>query len=148
MAWAATPCDAALGLDWRTVSPGPRRMIGSASAEVRFACGNAMFRALAGLYAPTTQVERVAKTLGSGHRAGASLGVDTAHLGLNATGAPIRTAETVGKQAVESAKTRESQLVTSEPPGSATLPVDRNGTWVRCASRPRPRARRASTPNS
>ena len=122
-------------------------MIGSASAEVRFACGNEMFRALAGLYAPTTQVERVAKTLGSGHRARASLG-DTAYLGLDDTGAPIRTAETVGKQAVDSAKTREAQLVTSGPPSGATPPVDRNGTRVRWAPRPRSRARRASTPNS
>lgn len=148
MAWAATPCDAALGLDWRTVSPGPRWMIGSVPAEVRFACGNEMFRALAGFYAPTTQAERVAKTLGSGHRARAGLDAAAAYLGLDASSAPIHTAEAVGKQAVESAKTRESQLVTSGPPSSATLPVDRNGTRVRCASLRRSRARRASTPNS
>ena len=122
-------------------------MIGSASAEVRFACGNEMFRALAGFYAPTTQAERVAKTLGSGHRARAGLDAAAAYLGLDDTGAPIRTAETVGKQAIDSAKTRESQLVTSGPPSGATPPVDRNRTRVRCASRPRSRARRASTSN-
>ena len=116
------PRDAELGLEGRSVSPGLERMIGSAAADASFARGSELLRELAELHVPTTQVERVAKELGT------SIAADertvlapeparapTAYVGLDGTGVPMRAAETAGragKQADGRAKTRESKLVT------------------------------------
>ena len=116
------PGDAARGLDGRSVSPGLERMIGSVAAQVSFGRGSEMLRELAGLHVPTTQVERVAKALGSAIAederqvvAPEPARAPTVYLGLDGTGVPMRAAETAGragKQADGRAKTRESKLVT------------------------------------
>ena len=116
------PRDAALGLDGSSLSPGVLRMLGSTAALVSFAETSALLRELAGLQVDTKQVERCAEALGreiaAAEQAGAfpaeGPSAPTMYLGLDGTGLPMRASETAdraGKQADDSAKTREAKLV-------------------------------------
>ncbi len=116
------PRDAALGLLGSSLSPGVLRMTGSAAALVSFAESSALLDQLAGVRVQTKQVERCAEALGreiaAAERAGALPAEDppapTMYLGLDGTGLPVRSNETlgrVGKQPDGSAKTREAKLV-------------------------------------
>ena len=94
------PRDRALGLDAGSLSPGVRRMVGSAAAEAGFA-------ATAGLLHDLADDER-REVIPEPPPA------RTMYLGMDGTGIPVRPSETVGragKQPDGSAKTREVKLV-------------------------------------
>ena len=114
------PRDRALGLDAGSLSPGVRRMVGSAAAA-SFAATAGLLHDLAGVAVDAKQAERAAEALG------AEIADDerrevipeppparTMYLGMDGTGIPVRPSETVGragKQPDGSAKTREVKLV-------------------------------------
>src|SRR6516162_8358749 len=119
------PPDRTLGLESFSLTPGVLRMTASAAALVSFEESRGLLHELAGVEVSAKQVERAAEALG------AEIAVDeqqqvektgevapaapTMYLGMDGTGVPMRAQEVkdrAGKQADESAKTREAKLVT------------------------------------
>ena len=115
------PRDRALGLDAGSLSPGVRRMVGSAAAEASFAAAGGLLHDLAGVAVDAKQAERAAEALGGeiadDERRTVSAqapSAPTMHLGMDGTGIPVRRSEVAGragKQPDGSAKTREVKLV-------------------------------------
>ena len=98
----------ALGLDAGSLSPGVRRMVGSAAAEASFAAAGGLLHDLAGVADDAKQAERCRRKRWAGRSA------PTMHLGMDGTGIPVRRSEVAGragKQPDGSAKTREVKLV-------------------------------------
>lgn len=108
------PRDRELGLDAGGLSPGVRRMVGSATTS-------ALLHELAGVTVEAKQAERVAEALGeriaADERRPVPAGTPSAptmYLGMDGTGIPVRRSEVAGragKQPDGSAKTREAKLV-------------------------------------
>ena len=115
------PRDRELGLDAGGLSPGVRRMVGSAAAEASFATTSALLHELAGVTVEAKQAERVAEALGEriadDEQRSVPAGTPSAptmYLGMDGTGIPVRRSEVAGragKQPDGSAKTREAKLV-------------------------------------
>ena len=115
------PRDRALGIEGASLSPGVVRMTGLAAARASFAETGALLHKLAGVNVGAKQAERRPEALGR------EIAVDerevvepepgrapTMYLGMDGTGVPVRRAELAGragKQADDSARTREVKLV-------------------------------------
>ena len=116
------PCGRALQLEGRSLSPGLTRLLGTTAAQVSFAASSGLLDEVAGLQVPPKQVERSAKALGAAIAAEEHDVIEpepvrapTVYLGMDGSGEPMRSAETVGrpgKPADGSAKSREGKVVT------------------------------------
>jgi uncharacterized protein UPF0236 len=119
------PRDAALGLQWGSLSPAVVRMTGLVGARVSFAESEELLWELAGVRVEAKHVERVAEALGAEIAQDERQVVDeleahealphTLYLGMDGTGVPMRKEELqgrVGKQEDGTAKTREAKLCT------------------------------------
>lgn len=119
-----SPRDRALGLEGGSLSPAVTRMVGVVGARVSFKEGEMLLHDLAGVVVETKQVERVAEALGREIAKDEESVIEpatpgevapTMYLGMDGTGAPMRSSELEGRQGKQpdgSSKTREVKLCT------------------------------------
>ena len=116
------PRDDAMEIDNTSLSPAVTRMVGLTAALVSFAESSELLGELAGVAVDAKQVERTAEGLGREIAVDEMLVVQperpaatTLYVGMDGTGVPMRTSETVGragKQPDGSSKAREVKLCT------------------------------------